>query len=122
VVPAAILRFCEAEVRKMPLYVGAENELFARELHQKIADTETLLRGRMVPAAYADPLGSDPFLMETKASDVVLEPFFKEFYGMFRAYNTMPKKNLFRLAAAMRKEEIHPEVAAMLDAVSNLCD
>ena len=120
VVPPAILRFCETELRKVPQYVDGEAGLFAAGLKQTMERTEALLRDRIVPAAYADPLGSDPFLVETKASDVVLEPFFKEFYGMLRTYNTMPKKNFFQLAAAMRQGEIHPEVIEILDVIAAL--
>jgi hypothetical protein len=120
-VPSAILRFCEAELRELPLYRGGEDELFAPELRQILGPTETLLRNRIAPAAYSDPLGNDPFLAETKAGEVVLEPFFKEFYEMLRACNTMAKKNFFRLAAAMRREEIHPEVVETLEAISTLC-
>jgi hypothetical protein len=120
-VPSAILRFCEAELRELPLYRGGEDELFAPELRQILGPVQTLLRNRMVPAAYADPLGSDPSLAQTKAGDEVLGPFFKEFYARLQVRNPMAKENFFRLAAAMRQEEIHPEVVEVLEAISTLC-
>jgi ABC-type cobalamin/Fe3+-siderophores transport system ATPase subunit len=105
---------------KLPQFAGGESELFAEEFRNALGRAETMLRNRIVPAAYAEPLGSDPFLLETKASDVVLEPFFKEFYAMLKTYNTMPRKNFFRLAAVMKKEEVHPEVVEMLEAIAGL--
>ncbi|MEO7318177.1 MAG: AAA family ATPase, partial [Chthoniobacteraceae bacterium] len=119
-VPPAILRFCEAELRQKPEFAGIEDELFAPEFARLKAQAGDLLQRRMLPAAFDAPFGDDPFLIETKASDVVLEPFFKEFFAATRAYNTMPKKSFFRLAAIMKPGEVHSEVGGMLDLIGKL--
>jgi hypothetical protein len=119
-VPAAILRFCAQEA-KGTFGSSAEN-----------GDTPPLIGGtpavqklfkkvsRISDEEFEAPLKDSPFLLDTKASEVILQPFFKEFYRMIGQYNVMPKNAFYRIAAVMGKEEIHPEVIEKLDAIADL--
>ena len=79
-----------------------------------------LLNRKLLPEVFENPLVDTPFLLDTKASDVVLEPFFREFFAQIGQYNTLPKNNLYRLAAEMQPDEVHPEVRDKLDAIATL--
>jgi predicted ATPase len=119
-VPAAILRFCaqavkdtfgsSAENEDTPLPIGGTPAV--QKLFKKVS--------RISDEEFDAPLKDSPFLLDTKASEVILEPFFKEFYRMIGQYNVMPKNAFYRIAAVMEKEEIHPEVIEKLDAIAQL--
>jgi hypothetical protein len=119
-VPKAILRFCERVVEdalgddskgkgSLPLFGKAEEILNLFKRIRPITDEE-----------FEAPLKDSPFLLDTKASEVVLEPFFKEFYRMIAQYNTMEKSAFYRIAEVMEEEEIHPDVIEKLDAIARL--
>jgi predicted ATPase len=119
-VPAAILRFCaqaakdtfssRAENGDTPLLIGGTPAV--QKLFKKVS--------RISDEEFDAPLKDSPFLLDTKASEVILEPFFKEFYRMIGQYNVMPKNAFYRIAAVMEKEEIHPEVIEKLGAIAQL--
>lgn len=71
----------------------------------------------MVAAALSDD--THPDLLNKKASDEILEPFFKEAFARFEIYNSLPKDNLYLLAGAMKPEEVHADVRKMLDDIVN---
>jgi hypothetical protein len=79
-----------------------------------------LLRKRFLEEEWAEPFKDTPFLLGAKASEVVLEPFFKDFYKWIGKYNSMPKRNLYLLAAAMKPEELHTEIIEKLDCIASL--
>jgi hypothetical protein len=83
-----------------------------RELFKRIS--------RISDEEFDAPLKDSPFLMDTKASEVILEPFFKEFYRMIAQYNTMEKSAFYRIAEVMEKDEIHPDVVEKLNAIAQL--
>jgi len=119
IVPSAIQRFCEAEVRKrrgLP-EDSTEPDMF---VDQELKEVPRLLEKYILRDVFTDPLKDIPFLRGTKTSEVVLEPFFREFYAAIKEYNRMPKTKFYRLAAVMKQDEIHPEVRAKLDAVAKL--
>jgi hypothetical protein len=119
-VPAAILRFC-SQAAKDTFGSSAESGdthlLFGQTL-----EVQTLFKkvSRISDEEFDAPLKDSPFLLDTKASEVILEPFFKEFYRMIGKYNVMPKNAFYRIAAVMEKEEIHPDVIEKLDAIERL--
>lgn len=71
----------------------------------------------LVAAALSDD--THPDLLNKKASDEILEPFFKEAFARFKIYNSLPKDNLYLLAGAMKPEEVHADVRKMLDDIVN---
>jgi hypothetical protein len=118
-VPEAILRFCERELRRthgVPEQSTGPSLFVTADLDA----AQRLLQRRVLPEVFEQPLADTPFLLDTKASDVALEPFFREFFAQIGQYNTMPKSKFFRLAAIMRPEEIHPEVWEKLNAIATL--
>jgi hypothetical protein len=117
--PEAILRFCRRElqrVRGVPEQAEEPDLFVANDLEE----AHRLLQRRLLPEVFENPLEDTPFLLDTRASEVVLEPFFKEFFAQIGEYNTMPKSNFYRLAAVMQASEIHPEVREKLDAIATL--
>ena len=118
-VPKAILRFCERELKRFHGLIVDENatDLF---VESGLEDVEAILKKKLLPEVFDRPLEDTPFLLNMKMSEDILEPFFKELYKHFREYNMMPKNKLYRLAAVMNKEEIHPEVIEKLDAIMTL--
>jgi predicted ATPase len=125
-VPQTILRFCKKETLRIRGVEtqSASGDFVNQQLEQTVEleqeEILKLLQHFVVQDAIAKPLEDSPFLMGTKISDVVLEPFFKDFYGSLREYNRMPKNEFFRLAEIMTKEEIHPEVLEKLDRISDV--
>jgi len=119
-VPAAILRFCAQATKDIfgsstengdtPLLIGGTPAV--QKLFKKVS--------RISDEEFDAPLKDSSFLLDTKASEVILEPFFKEFYRMIGQYNVMPKNAFYRIAAVMEEEEIHPEVIEKLDAIAQL--
>jgi hypothetical protein len=117
--PEAILRFCRRElqrVRGVPEQAEEPDLFVANDLEE----AHRLLQRRLLPEVFENPLEDTPFLLDTRASEVVLEPFFREFFAQIGEYNTMPKSNFYRLATVMREDEIHPEVREKLDAIATL--
>jgi len=106
IVPEAILRWCRKQARQQ-----TEGELF--EEHD-VKEGEALLRRRMAPEAYDNPLGTNPSLQDTKGSDAFLVPFFADYHQAIKRYNAMPKNRLHELASVMTDNEIHPEIREVL--------
>jgi hypothetical protein len=122
-VPNAILRYCEQELRRVlsiPESSTGPTIFFELPVQEQIEKARTLLGRYVPPGVLEDPLTDAPFQLGTKMSDVVLVPFFKQFYANLHEYNTMPKSQLHRLAKMMRPMEIHPEVIEKLDAIARL--
>jgi hypothetical protein len=59
-----------------------------------------------------------PDLVNKKASDEILAPFFKEAFAKYGIYNSLPKENLYLLATVMTLDEVHADVRAMLDEIA----
>jgi hypothetical protein len=118
-VPDAVLRFCEREIRRVRKISDDERnlDLFSPGDLRKAKE---LLQRKVLEEVFENPLTDTPFLMGTKVSDVVLEPFFREFYAALGEYNVMPKSNLYRLASVTTQAEIHPEVCEKLNAIATL--
>ena len=68
-------------------------------------------------AALLDLNKGSPWEASFKVSDDFLAPLFANFYGNLKLSNTMLKTNFHRIAAVLHKDEVHPEVLAMLDAI-----
>ena len=123
IVPAAIERFCNAELRELSGIKEdpVQLDLLGTFVGEDMKHVPKLLRGKYLPPdVFDDPLQDTPFLMGTKMSEAVLEPFFEEFYRNIEEYNRMPKSKFYRLAAVMKHEEIHPDVLSMLDKIGEL--
>jgi hypothetical protein len=88
-------------------------DLFAIQASRK---TEELLRQRMTAADFENPLADSTTLKDIRGS-IFLEEFFGDLFKEFGLYNVMPKRELYRIAAEMKPEEIHPEVTAVLDTI-----
>lgn len=72
----------------------------------------------LVSAALEQP--DHPDLMNRKGSDEVLVPFFKQAFAKFGIYNTLPKNELYKVAAQMKQNEIHHEVIEMLNEIHRI--
>jgi len=114
-VPDAILRFCDKEIERM---IGIAED--SMQVNLLGSSAKKLLQRTLLPEVFEAPLSDTPFLLDTKASEVVLEPFFKKFFSQINSYNTMSKSNFWRLAEVMQKHEIHPEIIEVLDSVGKL--
>lgn len=120
-IPDAIMRFCEKEIRKnCAAPEGDGSNLFEKLVPQEINKAQILLKKRLLEETWANPIEDTPFLIGTKASEVVLEPFFRDFYKSIGKYNTMPKNNLFLIATGMKRSELHPEILEKLDKIGSL--
>ena len=118
--PDAILRLCRRQALRahgLPDISTEQMDLFTPN---DLKAARELLSRKLLPEVFENPLADTPFLLGTKASDVVLDPFFREFFAQIGQYNTLPKNNLYRLAAEMQPGEIHPEVREKLDAIATL--
>ena len=60
-----------------------------------------------------------PDLLNKKASDEVLVPFFKKAFANHQIYNSLPKDEFHRIAEQMRPEEVHQDVRTMLDRLAD---
>lgn len=121
--PEAILRFCRREILRFSglAEAGASGQepLWTESLQADLDRNAGRLLARMLlPEVFEQPLKDTPFLLGIKGSDVVLEPFFRQFYAAFREYNMMPKHNFYRLASLMSRTEMHPEITEKLDAIA----
>lgn len=122
-VPSAILRFCAQAAKEALGLSSKENDgLFSDAMEQDLPKYEELFKkiSRFSEEEFAAPLKDSPYLTDVKASEIVLAPYFKEFYKIIRQYNVMPKNSFYRIAVAMEKEEIHPEVIEKLDVIARL--
>jgi len=122
-VPNVIFRFCRREMLRISGLMEAANvgqELLWTETLQADLDANAgrLLARMLLSEVFEEPLSDTPFLLGIKGSDVVLEPFFRQFYAALREYNMMPKHNFYRLASLMERNEIHPEVSEKLDTIA----
>ncbi len=91
-------------------------ELF-KQLHSKEL-REMLTTNFLVSAALEQP--DHPDLINKKGSDEVLAPFFKQAFARFGIYNTLAKGDLYKIAAQVKREEIHPDVIEMLDEIHRI--
>ncbi len=106
IVPSTILRWFGKQAKQ------AEGELFEAP---NVQVGEELLRRRMAPEAYDNPLGDNSWLQDTKGSDGFLVPFFVDYHQAIGRYNAMPKNRMHELASLMTEKEIHPEVIEVLN-------
>ncbi len=74
---------------------------------------EMLTTNFLVSAALEQP--DHPDLINKKGSEEVLAPFFKQAFARFGIYNTLAKGDFYKIAAKMKKDEIHADVIKMLD-------
>jgi hypothetical protein len=118
-VPDVILRFCRNELMRFHGLGEHENapHLF---VESGLEAAKAILKKKLPPEVFDNPLEDTPFLLTMKMSEAILDPFFKEFHEHINEYNVMPKNKLYRLAAIMNKEEIHPEVIEKLNAIATL--
>jgi hypothetical protein len=123
-IPDALRRFCERELRR--IYGAPEDSAEGQTdrtgplIQAAMVRANELLRRLVLPDVFENPLADGPFLLGTKASEVVLEPFFQQFYANLNEYNVMPKSNFYRLASQLKPEEIHPEIVEKLDVIAGL--
>lgn len=103
IVPDAILRWCRKQAPMEELLNYGE-----------VKEAEILLKRRIAPEAYDNPLGTNPLLQDTKGSDGFLVPLFEDYHKKIDRYNAMPKNRLHELASVMTADEIHPEVKTLL--------
>jgi len=120
-VPDAMVRFCQSEITPPVDETSTDKQtLMLPGIIPNRDEILALLRKRMLEEDFANPYKDTPFLIGTKASEVILEPFFKDFYALVGQYNNMRKNSFYRLAAIMEKNEIHLEVVEKLDRVAQL--
>lgn len=100
-VPEALIRF----IRN----AGRENELIA-------AAAESYMKDQVPPAVYREPLGDHSFLQREPISKGLLPEF------LDRAQCDLPKRDYYRLAESMKRDEIHPEVIEKLDRMATAFD
>lgn len=111
---AVIERIFWSEAAKNKNWPEENNLDLFRAKHAK--DLRQIFTERyLVAAALTDD--AHPDLLNKKASDEILEPFFKEAFARFGIYNSLPKDNLYLLAGAMTPGEVHADVRKMLDAI-----
>ena len=109
-----IERIFWAEAAKNKNWPEENNLDLFRAKHAK--DLRQLFTERyLVAAALTDD--AHPDLLNKKASDEILEPFFKAAFARFGIYNSLPKDNLYLLAGAMTPGEVHADVRKMLDEI-----
>lgn len=104
--PAALKRLCTRLVTQ-------EMELFGANAASK---ADELLRRRMTGDDFEHPLQDSATLRDIRGS-AFLDEFFRDFFQEFRLYNPMPKREFYQIAAAMKPEEVHPEVIQILDTI-----
>ena len=92
-------------------------ELFSQTHAKELRDLMT--SEFLVPAALVD--AKHPDLLNKKASDEILVPFFKKAFAKYDIYNSLPKDEFHRIAEQMLPEEIHQDVRDMLDKIVALC-
>ena len=97
--PTALLRFVE----------GSELDLLSNVRRKS---GEAFLKENFPPPALTDPFKDSDYLVSTAASKSILPEFFE------RTDTRLPKKDYFQIAEKMKPDEIHPEVAFKLDAIS----
>jgi hypothetical protein len=83
------------------------------------AKAEELLRKRMTADDFEHPLQDSATLRDIRGS-AFLDEFFRDFFQEFRLYNPMPKREFYQIAAAMKPEEVHPEVTQILDTLETV--
>lgn len=117
-VPDAIIRLCvKLGVDNAP-DDGRPKDLFLKKQQSSVEKkARELLENYLVKPVWEDPLAAHPPADGTNASTQILEPFFKDFFKKIGKYNEMPKKNMYRLAEAMKPEEMHPDVLEVLDLI-----
>ncbi|MFH0765644.1 MAG: AAA family ATPase, partial [Calditrichota bacterium] len=101
----AIDRFCNK-------YITCGTELSIDFFSISVKD---ILGKYLLNAAINEPFGEHPQLMNSKASDDILVPFFEDYFRKIGMFNEMSKKNLYRLAEVFNPDEIHPEIPKVLD-------
>jgi len=114
-VPDAIIRLCvKLGVDEAP-DDGRTEDLFLKKQQSSVEQkAKDLLENYLVKPVWQEPLAAHPPTDGTNASTQILEPFFRDFFKEIGKYNEMPKKNMYRLAEAMKPEEIHPDVFEVL--------
>jgi hypothetical protein len=95
-------------------------DLLKRFVHQETTPLLSQADERIIDEEFAanfpaqiDYLGDIAALRDLKASDFIVELFRK-------TSKPLPKRDLYMLATISRRNEIHPEVGAMLDAVAEI--
>ena len=91
-----------------PLWDTAESERRRQAMQKSISDS-------VLPAALRDP--SDPYWVNTKASDDFLDRVFAAFFTSLNLPNLMPKTGYHVLAQHVPRDLIDPEVREVLDAI-----
>ena len=100
--PKSLLRFVE----------GPKPDLLESNARRRSGDK--FLTDTFPPSALSDPLKDNDFLLAIAASKSVLPEFFE------KTGTKLSKKDYFQVAAQMKPEEIHPEVASKLDAIARI--
>jgi energy-coupling factor transporter ATP-binding protein EcfA2 len=96
--------------------MDAPGPLFAQAHSSRLrALIAAAARDRIPPAALTDR--TDRWWSNVKASDDFLDPVFTDFFERAALPHLMRKTDYHRLASLVPVEMIHPDVAAMLDAV-----
>lgn len=98
--PQSLLRFVE----------GPNPDLLESNARRRSGDN--FLRENFPPSVLTDPLKDSDYLIATAASKAILPGFFE------KADTKLSKKDYFQIAAQMRPNEIHPEVASKLDSIA----
>jgi hypothetical protein len=88
-------------------------ELFAQTRAKELHDLMT--SDFLVSAALQN--ANHPDLLNKKASDDILVPFFRKAFEKYGIYNSLPKDEFHRIAEQMLPAEVHPDVRTMLDKI-----
>jgi hypothetical protein len=107
---ATLLEFARFQGRE--LYAGPLLEPLAQDFEQAM---ERSIEDLVPRVAQQNP--ADPYWVNTKVSDDLLNPLFSRFYEYLDLPNLMPKSNYHRLASHVAAGDIDGEVSEILDAI-----
>ena len=111
--PATLEAFACAADAPMPLFAGAEAGRRLAAMRDSIAEVESALA----------TLGKgEPWSSDIKASDDVLTPLFRSWFGKLRLPNLVSKTSFHKLVEYVPAGEIDAEIAEKLDAIADVAD
>lgn len=94
-----------------PLFARGESESRLATMRESIVE---------VAGALETLRGQSPWSPESKASDDLLAPLFRTYFGKLGIPNLMNKKDFYELASYVPQKEIDPEITEKLDAIARV--
>ena len=109
--PSTLLAYAEDSARE----AAAGPVFHETQVHRWRKAMDESIRDLVPPVALRDP--SDPWWVNTKASDEFLDRLFEAFYAKLGLPNLMQKSDYHVLARHVDRKEIAPEVGEVLDGI-----